>query len=122
MLRTTIQRTGYAVLATIALSLSSTSLTTTAQAAPININPIAATEFLQEGNLVEVGFRSHHRGFRKFHRGSRSGFRGHRKFNRGHFSRGHKSFRSRKFSRHGSFRGHRFSRHGGFKYGGIRYR
>jgi len=117
-----IKQTAYAILATVTMSIGSAGLTSSAQAAPININPIPTTQTTQNGDVVQVGFkrgfRSHrggHRG-RSFHRGHRSSFRGHgRSFNRGHF-------KSSRYSRHGRFnrgghhfKGHRFSRHGGFR-------
>ncbi len=111
-----IKQTGYAILAGAVLTIGGASLTTSAQAAPLNINPIP-TELIQSEELVEEvrsrhGFRGHRRGIRKFHRGHRSGFRS-RGHNRGHFSRGHgKRYKSRHHSRHGSYRGQRFSRHG----------
>lgn len=113
-----IKKTGYAMLATAALSMAGAGFATTVQAAPLNINPIPTNITIQAGEVIQAGFkrgfRSHRGGFRgrSFHRGHRSSFNGHgRSFKRGHH-------RSSRFSRHGRFRhGHRSSFRGHGYYG-----
>ncbi len=117
MFTQSIKKTGYAIIATATIFATGAGFATTAQAAPLNINPVPLTQTTQAGDLVQVGFkrgfRGHRGGFRGrgFHRGHRSSFKGHgRSFNRGHH-------RSSRFSRHGrfhhksKFRGH-FKGHG----------
>jgi len=118
-----LKQTAYAMLAGATLSIAGAGFTTSAQAAPLNINPIPLTQTTQAGDVVQVGFkrgfRSHRGSFkrRSFHRGHRSHFRGHsRSFKRGHH-------RSSRFSRHGRFHhGHRSSFRGHGYYGRGIYR
>ena len=107
MLTKTIKNTGYAILAAATLSIGSAGLSTSAQAAPININPIPL-EVTQDVTLVK--FHGGGRGFR----GHRGGFKGHkRSFHKGHHYKKKHYYKSRKFSRH---HGHGFKKfhHGGF--------
>jgi hypothetical protein len=108
MITKKIKNTGYAILAGAVVSMTGATLATTAQAAPLKINPIPV-EITQSSNLIEVrsghGFKVKHRGFRKLNRGHRSKFRSNKSFKRGHVTRGsNKRFGSRQYVPTDSFR------------------
>lgn len=99
MLKTTLKRTSIALASTLALSLGSISLSTSAQSAPLHLNPIQSAQ--SESLIQSVGFRSHRNISRSRHH-SRSHSRG---FKRHSFKRG-QHFRSNKFSQHGGYTRH----------------
>lgn len=100
---------GFAILATLAMGLSGAGFSTSAQAAPINLNPLPVTDTALEVDQVK---------FKKGFRGHRGGFRGHRGGFRGHHFKGRGFAGSRFYGKRYSgshFRGHRFSGKGSFK-------
>ena len=102
-----IKNTGYAILAAASLTIGGASLSTSAQAAPLNLNPIPLTQTAQDAEIIDIRgrhFRGHRGGFRGGFRGHRGGFRGHHGFRNRGFRGGRSGFRSSRFSRRGGFR------------------
>lgn len=108
MFTKTLKQTGYAILATATLSISSASLTTTAQAASLDLNPIPTTQVISNNALIEVrsghGFHTQNRGLKSSKLNHSSKFKSkNRKFKKGHFKHGHSSFKSRRAAQHDGF-------------------
>jgi len=91
-----LKQTAYAMLAGATLSIAGAGFTTSAQAAPLNINPIPLTQTTQHRSHFRGHSRSfkrgHHRSSRfsrhgRFHHGHRSSFRGHGYYGRGIYRR-----------------------------------